>query len=418
MSNVGLNTEILDGNLTPRVSLPENVTLVIDRATSGISDSIYLVSDSDTAKRDFGANSPLIQGMRHAYAGGAKNVALYRIGGAPSTITNIFGEFTSLKTVSQQVGAGNDLKVYVGPRSDGDSVNVVIVKDSKDRVVYSNVPGMKVDLGVVELDGFDSTNIPFTVGTLSSFVPFNQVASTVTTINGIETVSPRSTNKVLTLTYKYDKVTQVVLSDNGSTTLVEGTDYSVGVNADGTKTTITLAKDADVNGIYTIHVTSATVSKDLAVTYTPAYDSLNVKLNKLYELYDKAFINLEAIDIAGVVLPDLFNVNNLADGYQGNEDCLTYVKRTEAEDGYTYDWSDIKTTYKSTKSSTGTTTDISLADLDLLGTPIVVSQYNEVDFAHRVGMWAWGQSSSSTYVNASIGVKKPKSSSRVAITVG
>lgn len=415
MSNVGLNTEILDGKLTPRVSLPDNVTLVIDRATSGQSNEIYLVSDSDSAKRTYGANSSLIQGMRHAYAGGAKNVALYRIGGAPSTITNIFGEFTSLKTVAQELGAGDTLKVYVGPRSVGDSVNVVIVKDAKDRVVYSNVPGLAVDLGVVIVEGFDPTNIPFTVGTLSSFVPFNQVAASVTTVNGVETISPRSSSGTLTLNHKYDKVTKVVLDDNGSTILVEGTDYSVTTNTAGTKTVVQLAKDADVNGVYTIYVTSASVGQDFKVTYTTAYDSMNVKLNKLYELYDTAFSNLEAVDVSGVILPDLFNVNNLADGYDGNEDCLTYVTKTETEDGYAYDWSDIKTTYKSIKSATGTTTDVALADLDSLGTPIVVKQYNEVDFAHRLGMWCWGQSSSSTYVNGVIGAKKPKASTRLVI---
>lgn len=414
MSNVGLNTEILDGKLSPRVSLPEDVTLVIDRSTSGTSDQVFLVTDADSAKLAFGSSSPLIQGMRHAYSGGAKNVALYRIGGSASVIENIFGEDTSIRTTSQKVGAGEDLKLYVGPRTEGDTVNVVIVKDTSGRTVFSNVPGRKLDLGVVELDGFDAENVPFTIGTLSAFVDFNKVADTLKSVKGVETVSPRSKSKTLTLQHKYDTVTKVIVEGAGSKTLEVTTDYTVGTSANG-RTTIILTNDADTSAVYSVYVESATVGQDFKVVYSPAKDSLNVKLNTLYELFDKAFLNLEAIDVSSIILPDLFNVNNLADGYDGNEDCLTYVTRTEKEDGYEYEWSDIKTIYKSSKTTEGYTTDVAKADLDDLGTPVVIKSYNEVDFAHRLGTWAWLQSSSSTYVNGNIGVKRPRSTSRLAI---
>jgi hypothetical protein len=62
-----------------------------------------------------------------------------------------------------------------------------------------------------------------------------------------------------------------------------------------------------------------------------------------------------------------------------------------------------------------TTTDPDLAALDDLGQPIVTKQYHEVDFAHRLGMWAWLQSSNGTYVNANIGPRGPEANYTVAI---
>ena len=116
MANVGLSTEILDGKLNPKTNIPDGVVLVIDRAYDGPSDELFLVTDTQKAKVIYGANSPIIQGMRHAYAGGATDVMLYRIGGSGAIINNIFGAYTLLETVSSKVGAGVDLKVYAGPR--------------------------------------------------------------------------------------------------------------------------------------------------------------------------------------------------------------------------------------------------------------------------------------------------------------
>ena len=74
MSFVGMSTEILDGKLNPKPSLPEDVTLIIDRAFDGPSNELFFVTDTEQAKVIFGKNSPIIQGMRHAYAGGSTNV--------------------------------------------------------------------------------------------------------------------------------------------------------------------------------------------------------------------------------------------------------------------------------------------------------------------------------------------------------
>ena len=81
MANVGLSTEILDGKLNPKTNIPDGVVLVIDRAYDGPSDELYTVTDTERAKVIYGSSSPIIQGMRHAYAGGATSVMLYRIGG-------------------------------------------------------------------------------------------------------------------------------------------------------------------------------------------------------------------------------------------------------------------------------------------------------------------------------------------------
>ena len=127
MANVGLSTEILDGKLNPKTNIPDGVVLVIDRAYDGPSDELFLVTDTQKAKVIYGANSPIIQGMRHAYAGGATDVMLYRIGGSGAIINNIFGAYTLLETVSSKVGAGVDLKVYAGPRQTNTEKATLIV---------------------------------------------------------------------------------------------------------------------------------------------------------------------------------------------------------------------------------------------------------------------------------------------------
>ena len=71
MAKIGVSTEILDGNLNRRVTLPEDVVICVSRAVSGPSNDIYTVSDTDAANRIFGSSSPIIQLMNGALAGGA-----------------------------------------------------------------------------------------------------------------------------------------------------------------------------------------------------------------------------------------------------------------------------------------------------------------------------------------------------------
>lgn len=415
MANVGLSTEILDGKLNPKTNIPDGVVLVIDRAYDGPSDELFLVTDTQKAKVIYGANSPIIQGMRHAYAGGATDVMLYRIGGSGAIINNIFGAYTLLETVSSKVGAGVDLKVYAGPRQTNTEKSTLIVTQGT-KVVYSNAPGKTVDLGIVNVEGFDADTFQYQIGTLSEPVAFAEVINNVNK-KGSETFTATASQTEFTFNATVTSVGTVTKTVGSVTTVIPSSAYTL-VGTAGAYTGLTLAVGADEDDIIEVATLTKLTPIELTaeeITYTAAKDSMNVTLNKLYELFDTAFVNLENVDIFSVLLPDLFNVRNIADGSDDSSDRLTYVQRTETETGFTYKWSDHKYIYQLATDETLTTTDPDLAALDDLGQPLVKEQYNEVDFAHRLGMWAYSQSSASTFINANIGVRPPAANYTIAI---
>ena len=407
MSRVGITSEILDGKLNPRASLPEDVVLVVSRATTGPSNQLYNVSDTETAKQIFGGNSPIIQLMKHAYAGGAKNVALYRIGGRSASIDNLFGEYTTLRTYTASVNAGSTLSVYAGPRNSDPETSIIIVYDGS-KIVYSNSPGQEIDLGVVSLDGFDSATFPYIIGKLGAPVPFKEAVTNLKA-KTIESFVGDATKTEFTLQGAGEIVQVVLTSGEVIKTLREGADYTYAAG----KVTLTTApeKDAVVQVAYASPVNAG----QYGITYTKGEDNMGATLNKLYELYDTAFVELEAYDVFSTVIEDLFGARNIASGDDASEDRLTYVIRSDSEDGFEYKWSEHKYIYQLLTNPAETTTDVALAALDTNGSPIVVTQYNEVDFAHRLATWAWQQSDIAHYVNGVIGPKGPKANYTIAI---
>lgn len=415
MSIVGMSTEILDGKLNPKPNLPEDVVLVIDRAFDGPSDELFLVTDTERAKVIYGKNSPIIQGMRHAYAGGATNIVLYRIGGSGAVVNNLFGPYTALKTTSQKVGAGSTLKVYAGPRQSDPTRSVIIVTDN-NKIVYSNAPGQNIDLGIVDVEGFDALNFPYQIGTVTNPVTFSDIITSIKK-KGSQTFTATAAQVAFVLTTAATSITSVTKTVGSVTTTVDPDDYTVETSG-STVTGITLDVGASAGDVYEINtLTTASPSEltDLEITYQAAKDSMNITLNKLYELYDQAFVDLETIDVFGVNIADLFNCRNIAAGDDDSSDRLTYVNRVDTDYGYTYEWSTDKFIYQLATDAEETTNDPDLAAIDDLGQPIIVKQYHEVDFAHRLAMWAWVQSSSSTYINANIGPKGPIANYTVAI---
>lgn len=415
MANVGLSTEILDGKLNPKTNIPDNVVLVVDRAYDGPSDELFLVTDTEKAKVIYGANSPIIQGMRHAYTGGATSVMLYRVGGSGAVVSNLFGPYTLIETTSQKVGAGSDIKVYAGPRPTNPTKSVLTVSQG-NKIIYSNAPGKEINLGIVNVEGFDSDNFAYQIGTATAPVALSDV---ITNINkkGAETFTATALQTEFTLAKAVTSIASVTKTVSDVTTVVPSTEYTL-VGALGAYTGITFtAGVAEDTGIDIQTLTKLTSPEVLAqeITYTTAKDSMNVSLNKLYELFDTAFVTLENADIFSVILPDLFNVKNIVDGVDASTDRLTYVIRNETEVGYAYKWSDNKYVYQLGTNPLETTINPDLAAIDDLGQPIVVEQYNEVDFAHRLAMWAYVQSSSSTFINANIGVKAPVANYTIAI---
>jgi len=197
---VGIQTEILDGNLRTQVTLPENTSLVIERASSGPSNSLYVVQDFKIAESIYGSQSHLIQLAKDVLAGsnGATSIALYRIGGGPASIKNIFGEFTEISTIAETITAGEDLSLYIGPRpNDASKACVIVYKAGK--VVYSNVPNNIVrGLDVLVVDGFDPENQPYRVGSVTSPVLFSEVVNNLLD-STIQVVTATAAQTLITL---------------------------------------------------------------------------------------------------------------------------------------------------------------------------------------------------------------------------
>lgn len=418
MSFVGTTTEILDGKLSPKQSLPEDVTLIIDRAYDGPSEELFFVTDTEAAKNVFGRNSPLIQGMRHAFAGGSRNVALYRIGGGSATLTNLFGPYTALRTTAQKVGAGSNLTVYAGPRATDPTRSIIIVKEG-DKIVYSNAPGQMLDLGVIKVEGFNASEFPYQIGTVDAPIAYADIINNIGK-KGMEAFTATASQTDFVLAAPVTSIANVMVTAAGNTvaTLVNAADYTVNLNGSNQVISITLDTGAAAGDVYEINtLLNATTTEltNLGIAYVTGKDSMSITLNALYELYDKAFIDLETIDVFGVAIADLFNCRSIAAGDNTDYDRLTYVNRIETDEGFEYEWSDVKFIYRSAAAPLLTVTNPALAAVDDLGQPIVVKQYHETDFAHRLAMWAWSQSSVGTYVNANISPKGPEANYTVAI---
>lgn len=417
--NVGISTEIIDRSLSTQPVLPKNVSLIIDRAYSGPSNAVYLVSDFGVATSLYGEQSPLIQQAKHALSGGAEAVALYRIGGSAAVINNVVGEYTTISTVSETVTSGQDLSLYIGPRPNDASKSCVIVWQS-GKIVYSNVPGSSIDSNVIIVDGFNADTQFYRVGTVASPVAFADVIANLLD-STVQIVTATSGQTSITLTTPVvDLTSNLVVSKTvglSTVVLVETTDYTKVVTS-GNLVSITLTTPAVANSVYTLNYTTPTSAGDITaneITYVAGANSLNSSLNSLYELYDKGFEDLENIKAKTVTIQDLFNCRNIAAGDDASSDRLTYVFKTETDAGYDYEWSAIKYLYQLGTDPLLTTTDPLLAAIDDNGQPIIAKKYSEVDFAHRLATWCYTNSTTADFIHATIGAVQPKSTTTIAV---
>lgn len=416
---VGINTEITDQNLLNKTALPKNISVIIDRAFSGPSNTLYLARDFKIASALYGERSPIIQLAKDVLAGSGENatIALYRIGGSAGILKNIFGEYTEIRTVAETIGAGQDLAVYVGPRpNEAGKYCVIITRISTGKIVFSNVPGSQINTREAVVEGFDENYIPYRVGSITAPVALPQVAANL--LNSITEVftATNGTTSTFTLAAPVTNVTSnlVVSKTVGTiTTLLTVTKTVAASNLTG----FTLAAPLDIGDVLSWTYTTPLDAQDLidsGIEFEVGKNSLNVGLNGLYELYDTAFEDLENVRATTVTIRDLFNCRNIAAGDDGSADRLTYVKRTESDEGYAYEWSDVKFLYAPAIPGP-LTTDPLQAQIDDNGRPIVEEAYNEVDFAHRLASWAHSNSTTSDYVHATIGVVVPKSTTTLAV---
>lgn len=413
--------EIVDGSLLPIASVPEDLVVVVERAYSGPSDTIYIVQDLTEAKMLYGDKSPIINLANRTRAGKAQNIALFRIGGGAHQYINIFGESTSLRLTEESVDAAKNLKVYIGPEPQNPKLDAVVIYEGS-RIIYSNVLGGEINSYKVVIDGFNKQTNTLRVGTLKEPVPFteilNYVGGTVTTsavasegtvdgnqwvkvdVANVAGLTVNALDSVKIQKLNGDLVTFKVSSDKTSFLInpkVSGNDNPNDV-ASGDTLSITYNKAATAEEL-----------KAAGIEYIPGKDSINANVKEIYEALDEALEKLELLPTKAVVAGDWFNIPNIAEGAKA-PNRLDYLLKTENEYGETvYNWSEHKYEYKHTgvDGVVTTTTDITLADLDPNGQPILVKEYNEVDFTHRLGMFTHRRLEDGNFLNIIIGAKGP-----------
>lgn len=395
----GTSIEVLDGNLSNNIAIPEDTVLVVERAYTGPVGRLYYVSAAKDAATVFGSDSPLIKAMQRAFSGGAKNVALYRVGGKVASIENIFGLGTSLETAEASSIASTGLSVYIGPEPINPSLNSVIIYRS-GKIIYSNVLGGEVDQGLVYVDGFNKLNNEPQVGSFTDPVPLASV------VENLGTRVVITDSDVTSVTIPTEDL--ALVSDFGLTVKVNGravraTDVAFD-KATGVVSFTTAETTFTVEVSYVKKYTPVEI-EDLEISFEDGEDLVESNWKDYYEAFDQALDDIQRVTLRTVALGDVFNVPNIANG-DTDADRLEYLSIDFDESGEkVYEWSTNRYLYRKGAS---TTIDIAEADLTSNGQPIVVKQFHEVDFAHRAGMWGFERTEDGIYPNIMVGVIGPK----------
>lgn len=221
-----INVELLDGNLVIDQPVTGPVVLVVGTAYSGPTGVQYLAADSNVASSIYGSESPLIKKMAEVRMTGAKNVLLYRVGGASAEIVDLLGVDTLIGTKEETAISGTKYSMYLGPTPNDPGTSGLIIFEG-DKIVYSDVAGAEIDLGLMNIVGDTSTftaDTGLTIGTPSVPVLLKDVMALVASVTENLTVLDTPT-----LAYPLSASTETVtaVDVNGGTALVLNTDYTV-----------------------------------------------------------------------------------------------------------------------------------------------------------------------------------------------
>lgn len=397
----GVTLELLDGNIASLSELQQPIALVVGRSYSGPIRTQLVLDDTAAAARRFGSGSPLLEAAARVRASGIPTVLVYRVGGKEAVLTEFAGAGSTLTTTEASVSAAGKLRMYVGPSQDNAAVKVLIVFAGTvgNKIVYSNVPGAEVDLGYVTVENFDNTTTNVIGSPLEPVLISDVVAAglysagtyTHTVAGGVGTWPLTGAT-----TTTFRKINSVTLNGapitTGFTTNVNGAaiDFTVGTPVDGDVYVINFEVTAPVPG----------------VVFTNGDDSFGATKNEYYEMVDAALRDVEST-VAQYLYVDgaALNEENVADGSTAT-DKLSYLNLIEEDGEFSYEWSTNKVLYKL---GVGTTTNITLADKDASGQAIVVKQYNEVNYAHRIGMFCQSVAENDGFILAVVETLPPKS---------
>jgi hypothetical protein len=305
-----------------------------------------------------------------------------------------------LTTTELSVSAAQKLRVYVGPSQANPAVAVCIVfyGTTGNKIVYSNVTGAEIDLGYVKVEGFDPATTTL-IGTATAPVLLSDIVASGATTQGTMSHTVTGTTGTWTLTGATATTFNSIVSvTKGGATITTG--FSTAIVGSSVNFTVTTPVDGDVY-VITFTVTGPIVG----ATFSAGDDAFAATKNDYYELVDAALRDTESTIARYLYVADApLNEENIAD-LSTATDKLTYLNLVETDGEFSYEWSTNKVLYKM---GTGTTTNAILADKNLSGQPIVSKQYNEVNFAHRIGMFCQSVAENDGFILAAIDTTTPK----------
>lgn len=331
-----INLELLDGNLAASPAITGPVALVIATALSGKSNTPFIIDDFNKAAALFGASSPLIKAANELKLGGAQNVAVYRIGGVAASISGLFGALSEITTVEEAVGLGTKYSVYIGPQTNNAGEACLIIFEGA-KIVYSTVPGSEVDLGKFVVVGFDEA---FTsrIGTPTAPVAL-ELALAGLKNDTTSSFAGDGTTVAFNLPGATTVGTLITSVKVGTVLQTAGVDYNFNV---GTDEVVFVTAPANLATIEVVFSRPTTV---VGAAYRAGANNVGCSYQKLYELVDAAFIDLETTSATHVIVPEALNdAANIADGSVAS-DKLNYVLRTEVDGEFVWTWSTVKNVY-------------------------------------------------------------------------
>jgi hypothetical protein len=398
----GITLDLLDGNLAIDEQVTGPVVLIVDRSTSGPSNTQYLAADANEAAAIYG-EGPLMERLSEVKMGGAKNIILYRIGGSAAEILDLFGSDTLIGTTEETSAAGSKYSIYLGPSPKGDG-NASLIIFEGDRIVYSNVIGSEVDLAKFNVVGFDFLFTSRIGQPTQPVLLKDALAALVDDAIFASVGDGIITDFDLPVTgLSIDKVTLDGVPELAYT-------LSVGTGGGGVDQIIFTAAPANLAAISVEFNTPAVVSGAL---YDGGGNSLAASNKEMYELLAEAYSDLETTIATHLLVGSILDTENIADG-SVDADRLDYLRTEEIDGIVSYYWDTDKIIYVDVP-GTGETAVIGLAGLDDNGQPIIKYNYNEVNFAHQMGQWCHELTEDERFVLGNIGTSGPAANTTSAI---
>jgi len=420
-----------DGGLSVLNTLPGDVTLVLGTAPEG-PQGVYFVENTQQAVAAYGGDvskGNLLKGMFQALTGGAKNVALYRIGASPYVIDFING-FTIVVT-----GDIADYSLYMNA-----SAGIFRVIDKDGNTKYDRLTGV-TSPDVYVFGEFVDTSDTAKIGTSTTPVSLNSFSTPVlSTLNypdfhSISYESYTAATRQLVLTTEDSSVIAGSVFKSGNDYLL--VDYVVGavatISASWNDTKKTWGTDLSA----TTDVAVASSGRALP-RFVDAKDGMNMTLNETYLALERAYWELETANVDVVVPMDVYidspNIKNnegVVSIPSGDYLALAYKFTTEEQvymafdtkgdgsgvilptpyeigiDGYAAKaWKEGTHKFETAIAAT------SQADIDAMADDIV---FHEINFAHQLATYCYLLSTNDNSASGVIGFVPFQSAYRTVV---